>query len=352
MVEVISRRLAKGDWVEVRSPAEIEATLDAEGRLDGMPFMPEMLAHCGQRLQVFRRANKTCVEGYGLRRMRDTVLLDEARCDGAAHDGCQRNCLIFWKEAWLRPVSGPADAPPVAGAPSADDAAAAQRLMRLPVRDGETYLCQSPALAEATLPLSKWDIRHLVEDLRHGELSPLGFARIVARTLFNRVRQSVGLPEIGAFAGEARGAPKVMLGLKRGDRVRVRPEGDIRATLGPNGKAAGLSFEPEMGRYMGGTFEVDFRVERIILEETGRMVELKDTVALKGLTCLGTCVRNCPRANTLYWREAWLERAAPGPAPRRVRRAGDPGREDGRPVPQRRTGEGGADQARAGRRPG
>ena len=34
-----------GDWVEVRSKAEILCTLDANGQLDKMPFMPEMLQY-------------------------------------------------------------------------------------------------------------------------------------------------------------------------------------------------------------------------------------------------------------------------------------------------------------------
>jgi hypothetical protein len=35
--------LKVGDVVEVRSAAEILATLDENGALDSMPFMPEML---------------------------------------------------------------------------------------------------------------------------------------------------------------------------------------------------------------------------------------------------------------------------------------------------------------------
>ncbi|MBD4412210.1 hypothetical protein GUG95_13095, partial [Xanthomonas citri pv. citri] len=88
-----------GDLVEVKSLDDIRATLDADGAYEDLPFMPEMAAFCGERLKVFRRAEKTCVEGHGLRQMSGTVLLEEARCKGAEHDGCQRNCLIFWKEA-------------------------------------------------------------------------------------------------------------------------------------------------------------------------------------------------------------------------------------------------------------
>src|SRR5205823_5514963 len=49
-----------GDWVEVKSAEEILATLDEQGRLDGLPFMPEMLQYCGKRLQVFKSAHKSC----------------------------------------------------------------------------------------------------------------------------------------------------------------------------------------------------------------------------------------------------------------------------------------------------
>ena len=106
--------LRAGDWVEVRSKEEILATLDENGRLEGLPFMPQMLQYCGQRFQVFKRAGKTCSEVRGpkgvvyvSRRLHDTVHL-EHRCDGRAYGGCQAGCLIFWKEAWLKPV-GAAD---------------------------------------------------------------------------------------------------------------------------------------------------------------------------------------------------------------------------------------------------
>ncbi|HVW84082.1 MAG TPA: hypothetical protein VHB50_05360, partial [Bryobacteraceae bacterium] len=44
-----------GEWVEVKSAPEIARTLDADGALDGLPFMPEMLGHCGRRYRVIRR---------------------------------------------------------------------------------------------------------------------------------------------------------------------------------------------------------------------------------------------------------------------------------------------------------
>ena len=64
-------KLAAGDWVEVRSKEEILATLDANGRLDNLPFMPEMFEYCGRRFRVWKRAHKTCdtVDKTGGRRV-------------------------------------------------------------------------------------------------------------------------------------------------------------------------------------------------------------------------------------------------------------------------------------------
>ena len=104
----VGERLAlrAGDAVEVRSEEEILSLLDAEGRLDALPFMPEMLRFCGKRFRVSSRAHKACdtIAWRTLRRMEDAVHLEELRCDGSAHGGCQAGCLLYWKEAWLKPV--------------------------------------------------------------------------------------------------------------------------------------------------------------------------------------------------------------------------------------------------------
>ena len=75
-----------GDWVEVRTKEEILQTLDGNGRLDELPFMPSMFQFCGRRFRVFKRAHKTCdtVNDYKGRRMNNTVHLDGVRCDGKA----------------------------------------------------------------------------------------------------------------------------------------------------------------------------------------------------------------------------------------------------------------------------
>jgi Protein of unknown function (DUF4038)/Putative collagen-binding domain of a collagenase len=66
-----------GDLVEVLSKEDILATLDQHGRVDGMPFMPEMLEYCGKKFRVGAVAHKTCdtVRKRGGRLVRATVYL-------------------------------------------------------------------------------------------------------------------------------------------------------------------------------------------------------------------------------------------------------------------------------------
>ena len=105
--------LRPGDVVEVRPVTEILATLDKDGALNGMPFMPEMIAHIGRRYTVTWRVDKICntVDKSGSRRMRSTVYLEDLRCDGSADGGCQAGCKIYWKEASALPGRWSLDSP-------------------------------------------------------------------------------------------------------------------------------------------------------------------------------------------------------------------------------------------------
>src|SRR5579859_3985277 len=95
--------LRRGDLVEVRSATEILATLDERGELEGVPFMPEMVRLCGQRFKVSARAERVCdtINWSGARSIINTVLLEDRRCDGSGHGGCEAECRLYWKEAWL-----------------------------------------------------------------------------------------------------------------------------------------------------------------------------------------------------------------------------------------------------------
>src|SRR5918994_4620570 len=98
--------LRAGEVVEVLSEEEILATLDSNGELNSLPFMPEMLQYCGRQFTVYKVAHKLCdtMTRTGMRRMHEAVHLAEVRCDGQAHGGCQTACLVYWKDSWLRRV--------------------------------------------------------------------------------------------------------------------------------------------------------------------------------------------------------------------------------------------------------
>ena len=153
-----------GELVEVRSQLEIFATLDDNGALDGMPFMPEMLQFVGQYFPVYKLAHKTCdtATRTGGRSVTHTVHL-RLRCDGSAHDGCQAGCLIFWKEAWLKRAEGDARAVSAAPMSSVSEVTApAVTLVQLqratsrpdPVEPNtRIYTCQNTEIPKATTPL-------------------------------------------------------------------------------------------------------------------------------------------------------------------------------------------------------
>ena len=101
--------LQPGELVEVRSAAEIEATLDDRGFNRGLSFDREMLPYLGQTLRVKERVDRLIDEKTGrmLRIPTDCIILDGPVCSGECSSGrwfCPRKIYPFWREAWLRRV--------------------------------------------------------------------------------------------------------------------------------------------------------------------------------------------------------------------------------------------------------
>jgi hypothetical protein len=319
--------LRHGDVVQVRSAREILDTLDESGALDALPFMPEMVPLCGKRFTVDKRAERICVyhePNARSRRLLDTVLLDDLRCDGAAHDTCQGDCRIFWKEAWLRRAEG-VDA----AAPAPDDGAQAELLARVTpaVRRAEesgnypagSWRCQTTELHRASTPVATKDPRVYLRELATGNVDIPRFARLFPRAVADEVKfrlgllpEAVGRPRLKSPPPPTPPADPPPLNLQPGDWVEVKPLEEIVATLNPAGKYKGLWFDREMWPYCGKVFRVRQRVRRIVDEANGRMIEMKrDCVTLEGAVCNGEYTLGrwfCPRGMFPYWREAWLRR--------------------------------------------
>jgi len=314
------RRLSVGDIVQVRSVAEIRRTLDADGALDGLPFMPEMLRFCGSRFRVFRWADKIndMNTKTGVRRLRDTVMLEGLRCDGSAHDGCQAECQILWKHAWLqrmpalaRPSDAQLDVLPgeTAAIPVGSCVGLKAKRSHLE-KDGAIYFCQMTELLRATEPLSRWDVRPDLRSLFYRNVGLLAFLVAVFTRLFNYAQARRGgcaypyypdndLPE----------TPRNDLSLKPGDRIRVRSWESIARTLDKNGRNRGLRFDREMIRFSGHRFSVRGRVNNLIGEDSARMLTMKTPcITLDGATATGEFLRFCPQNEFVFFREVWLQR--------------------------------------------
>jgi hypothetical protein len=304
----VTATLRPGDLVEVKCPSEILQTLDADGTLDQLPFMPEMMEFCGKRFKISRRVVKVCTSGSGssMRRFRadDVVFLDGLRCSGADHDGCPKACMIFWREAWLRKVEG-------AEAHSGVDLGGREQLRaRLKTSTGaKTYFCQASELWKAANPLSRWErFTRCFADIRAGNCSALEMAQRIGLWLFWRIRRVF----LGVYArgSSKKTTPAESLNLQPGELVEVRSIESIVETLNESAHNRGLWFSPDMRLLCGRQQRVARRIDKLIVDGTGEMRQLRNTVYLENSLCgcAHAAFGGCSRSEFVYWREIWLRR--------------------------------------------
>jgi hypothetical protein len=314
---VIPGELRPGDLVRVRPADEILSTLDETGAFEGVPFMPEMTLYMGRTLTVYKRLEKICDyfgEESRSRRMTGAVLLQESRCDGRAHGGCQAECRIFWKEAWLEHA-----------APSLEQPSTEDRLDELlsllerntkrvdPESHEARYRCQATEAARATTPIPEKAIGQYIREVRVRNVSPWELVRVGAGAVLRKLRRRFGL--LGELPVEVAGESRIdreKLNLRPGELVQVRSPDEIGQTLDARGAHRGLLFTLEMVPHCGKTYRVRQRVERLIDERSGKLLEMKnDCVSLEGVVCSGRYTSGawfCAREHLPLWREAWLKR--------------------------------------------
>jgi hypothetical protein len=107
--------------------------------------------------------------------------------------------------------------------------------------------------------------------------------------------------------------PNERLDLQPGEWVEVRPQQEILATITESGYNRGMRYDLEMSKYCGRKYRVQMRVDRLINEQTGKMMQMKSPcIQLEDVYCRAECTTKrlgCPRASNTYWREIWLRRA-------------------------------------------
>jgi len=304
----LTSKLRPGDLVQVRSPEEIAQTLDADGTLDGLPFMPEMVEFSGKTFHVARRVLKTCSYGSSSTMLAfntdDVVILDAPRCSGVEHDGCPKMCVIFWREPWLRKLDRTVPQP----APDPKDIEALRARLKTkscPAR----YFCQASELFAAGHQLSRKErFAKCIDEIRVGNCTPLQMVQRVSIWLFWRIRRVL----LGPYGkGANRSTPAASLNLQPGDWVQVKSMAEITATLNEKAFNRGLWFSPDQRLLCGRQRRVVRRIDKLIVDGTGEMRRLRDTVYLEGsmCSCPHVAFGGCPRNEFVYWREAWLRRS-------------------------------------------
>jgi len=339
-----------GDWVEVLSRREILATLDKNGCVSNLPFMPEMFAYCGKRFRVYKSAHKTCdtINGAKGRKMKDAVHLEGVRCNGQSHGGCEALCLMFWKTAWLKKLNQ-MDAESKAhwdaaqerkeselgACTEADVLAATQK--RGQHDDEPAHICQATQLLTASEPLPWWKWSQYVEDYTSGNVRPGRMAKSflymayrglvnlgigigpLLRWIYDRfqgLRGGIPYPSRPGDLAAGTRTPVAKLDLQPGEWVRIKSYEAIRATCDKGNMNRGLRWDSELVPYCAGTYQVLKRVTKIVNEKTGKMEKMKNPcIILDSVFCqarYSNCRLFCPRSIYSYWREIWMERIAPG----------------------------------------
>jgi hypothetical protein len=238
-----------------------------------------------------------------VRRVRGAVLLEGVRCDGRCHGGCQAACQLIWKEAWLQvPGASSSAAPAAVGRPDLD------AFTQLTVDGEPRYVCQMTEIIRASTPMSHRDPRHYWRDLVTGNVRLAPLLAVLGVRVFNGLNWRLGgSPWPVLTPLESDSSPHEEFGLQPGQLVRVKSKHAIESTLNRNRRTRGLEFGNDMLFCAGGSHRVAARVDRIVDERTGELLEFKTpSILLEGAHANGGTVLT-PQNEFFFWREIWLE---------------------------------------------
>jgi len=113
--------------------------------------------------------------------------------------------------------------------------------------------------------------------------------------------------------------PVESLNLQPGEVIEVKALESITETLNETARNRGLYFSPDMRLLCGKPQRVKGRIDKLIVDGSGEMRQLRNTVFLEGSLCGCDCIAlgGCSRAEFVYWREIWLRRSTSTPTPGR-----------------------------------
>src|SRR6185312_3790043 len=123
------------------------------------------------------------------------------------------------------------------------------------------YTCQATELFTASRRVRVTDPLGYLRVLLAGNVGLFRFVRVMVRALRHDVGRKIGratdnpFPQRAAQAAPAITPKSPPLGLKPGDRVRVKRREEIAPTLNDRGFNRGLWFDREMLPFCGGSYE-------------------------------------------------------------------------------------------------
>ena len=211
--------------------------------------------------------------------------------------------MIFWREAWLRKID---EASAQTDASSHGSEKLRNRLKT--TSSPKTYFCQASELFKAAPQLSRWErFGKCISEIRAGNCNSLQMVQSIAIWVAWRIRRVF----LGAYArGNNKSTPVQSLNLQPGELVRVKSMQSIIQTLNEAAHNRGLWFSPDMRLSCAGQRRVERRIDKLIVDGTGEMRQLRNTVYLEGSMCgcAHVAFGGCSRGEFVYWREIWLSR--------------------------------------------
>ena len=129
----------------------------------------------------------------------------------------------------------------------------------------------------------------------------------VGRRLQDRRKRCRALFLAPYGARKTKATPTTTLNLQPGEWAEVKPLESIFETLDEHANNRGLWFSPNMRLLCGQQRRAARRIHKLIVDGSGEMRGLKNTVFLEGLHCgcAHIAFGGCSRSEFVYWREAW-----------------------------------------------
>ena len=174
-----------------------------------------------------------------------------------------------------------------------------------------TWVCQTTALYEATTLLKWWDVRQYIRDVTTGNHTAWHMFKLLVAAGY---RHFVGFgpgyrPKVAFYNWFQRlrgGEPfpvvpsRIKPGEQDTDRGPRPPAGRVGARCAPRRRSArrsrtdgfnrGMRYDMEMLKYSGKKYRVEMRVDRLINEQTGKMMEMKSPcIQLENVYCRAEC---------------------------------------------------------------